>query len=140
MSHFWSFCFGRRAHLIAACLLATAVLGCGGSRNGRVTGKVSRPGGEALAGASVIARADATGITSRGTTDVNGTFELSTKEAGDGTPPGAYKVSVAEARGGFDTISKPTIAPKYASPDESGLSFELGDGETKTFDITVEGL
>jgi hypothetical protein len=126
--------------MIAACILASAVLGCGGSSSGRITGKVTRSGGEPLAGASVIARADATGITSRGTTDVNGAFELSTKEAGDGTPPGAYKVSVAEARGGFDTISKPTIAAKYASPDESGLTFELGDGEAKTFDIIVDGL
>jgi hypothetical protein len=127
--------------LAALCCAASLCGGCGGSSSGRVTGKVTRAaGGAPLVAATIIARCDETGATSRGTTDAAGAYELSTIAPGDGTPPGTYKVVVLEAQGSFDAPAKPTIAAKYGRAEESGLEFTLGAGEAKTFDIAVDGL
>jgi hypothetical protein len=122
-------------------LVAAAVLffaGCGGSEHGRVTGRVVHATGAPLAGANVIARSDETGKTSYGTTDADGRFDLSTVTAGDGVPPGTYRVVITEERGATEGSGAVTIAPKYGNPAQSGLTFSLAAGEDKSFDVTVD--
>jgi hypothetical protein len=128
--------FVRSAALVVATL--APLTGCGGGEQGRVTGQVVRSTGAPLSGVSVIARSDESGKTSYGTTDGEGHFELSTITAGDGVPPGRYRVVIMEPRGATEGTRPVTIAAKYGDPAKSGLSFTLVAGEDKTFDVTVD--
>jgi hypothetical protein len=126
----------RSAAMVAAALVPLA--GCGGVDQGRVTGRVVRSTGAPLGGISVIAREDETGKTSHGTTDDDGHFELSTVTAGDGVPPGRYRVVILEPRGATEGASPATIAVKYGDPATSGLTFTVAAGEEKSFDVSVD--
>lgn len=122
--------------LAMACSLAAG--GCGGTDNGRVSGRVVRKSGEALAGANIIARNNETGQSCYATTAADGRYELSGGESGTGVPAGDYSVVIVEKKASRDAISPPTIADRYSDPAKSGLSFTVAGGEEKSFDVTVE--
>jgi hypothetical protein len=117
-----------------AMLFAT---GCGGDV-AHVSGRVSRADDAPLAGARVVARSDATGKSAEGLTDVDGRYALSTAELAEGMPAGEYKVTILESRGRADNMRPATIASKYGNGDQSGLTFVVVGGESKTFDIVVD--
>jgi hypothetical protein len=124
----------RRLALVAVGGLMAA--GCGGDV-GRVSGRVVRTSGEPLAGASVIARCEESGVSCYGTTGADGRFELSTGETGAGVPPGTYHVVILERKASRDAVTRPTIAAKFGDPAQSGLSFTVASGEHATLDVTV---
>ena len=77
-----------------------------------------------------------------GTTDKDGTFRLNFRAAGDGAPPGRYKVAVtlhARDEQGYRTGPN-TLPGRYANPETSGLTAEVvpspGPNELPAFGIT----
>lgn len=132
---------GARLRLLAAGVMTAwtlVVVGCGGPAVGRVSGQVKRASGEPLADANLIARNDETGKSCYATTGPDGSFELSSGEPGAGVPPGNYSVVVMENKPNRDSVVAPTIAAKYSDPSESGLTFTVTAGESKTFDVSVD--
>ena len=125
-------------HRLLPAVVALFIVGCGGSDNQRVSGRVVRKSGEPLVGAGVTARHEETGTSYYGTTDAEGNYELSTVESGAGAPPGTYSVVIMEMTGDRDSIRRPTIAAKYGNPEQSGLTFTVVAGEDTTFDVTVD--
>jgi hypothetical protein len=122
-----------------ACVLAIIALaaGCQHSERVNVDGRVVRHDGTPLKHATVIARSDETGKWARGTTDSDGYYELGTASAGDGIPPGVYRVTIME---GEDDLrrSPPTVPAKYVNPTSSKLELTVAKGKRITFDIKLD--
>lgn len=125
----------QRAALL--CALAAVLCGCGGDR-AEVTGQLVRASGEPIVGAQVVARA-ATGESVVGTTDAQGRYRLDALGEEKDVPPGDYEVIILEDRGHGDEMRPATLPPRYGNPSQSGLSFTVGPGENKLYDITIEG-
>jgi hypothetical protein len=133
--------FGLRSSKGGAALAAIALLmaGCGGEPRGYVSGRVVRKDGSPVVAAVIMARAEATGKSASAQTDVDGHYSLGVAQMGDGLPPGDYGFIVMEERMGLDGGGNRTISARYRDYAQSGLSFSVADGESKTFDITVDG-
>lgn len=113
------------------------VVGCQRSGKVTVTGRVVRADGTPLQGATVIARSDENGKWAKGTTDTDGRYELGAAKAGDGIPPGDYRVIIMEDLG--DSGRKPTTIPgKYTNPATSKLQLTVADGQSVVFDVTLD--
>lgn len=124
---------------LCPCLLAIIALvaGCQSSDRVKVNGRVVRHDGTPLKQATVIARSDETGKWARGTTDPNGYYELGMSTAGDGIPPGVYRVTIMEAEGD-SSRSRPTVPAKYVNPTSSKLELTVAKGKKVTFDIKLD--
>jgi hypothetical protein len=120
-----------------AAMLAIAVVGCGSSDRGSVSGVITRKDGTPLPSAQVIARSDS-GKAASGTSDAQGHYSLAARDATDGIPTGDYTVIIAEDLGGMASFRKPTIDGKYANASTSGLKFSVKPAEKVTFDIKVD--
>jgi len=126
-----------RLNLFVA-LIATVMLGCGGSGNAYVSGTVTTSDGSPLQSARVIAREDSTSKTSYGTADAEGRYELIYQGGEKGVPPGNYTVTILENLEVDGRYVPPTIPARYSNLNQSGLTFQVEPGERKEFDITVE--
>jgi len=71
----------------------------------------------------------------------NGKFVLGTLEAGNGAPPGHYRVTVMsyqEVKNRFgETSSKSVIPNKYANPDSSGIVVDVPKEGNKSIEIKL---
>ena len=121
------------------CVLAiiTLAAGCQSSDRVKVNGRVVRHDGTPLIQATVIARSDETGKWAKGTTDADGYYELGMASAGDGIPPGVYRVTIMEADGDASR-SRPTVPAKYVNPASSKLELTVAKGKKVTFDIKLD--
>jgi hypothetical protein len=89
--------------------------------------------------------------------ELDGQFQLKTYVAGDGAPPGKYRVSIIAPMGAPSTSSKdrpvddqpaaagtgvrvpPAIVKKYANVDTSGIEVQIQEGENnlEPFELTM---
>ena len=136
MSRLRSLLFSPR--LLGAGFVALALVGCGGSGNARVSGRVVRKDGTPLVGARVLARCEDTKKSAYGTTDADGKYDLNLAQLGDGVEPGKYTISIVENRGGFDSRAPATIAAKYSDGQTSGLAFEASAGAKVDLEIKLD--
>jgi hypothetical protein len=126
---------------VGACAVAaivTLAAGCGGEPRGHVRGRVVRSDGTPVAAAVIMARAENTGKSASAETDADGRYALGVAQMGDGLPPGDYTLIVMEERMGLDGGGNRTIPARYRDYAQSGLTFTVADGETKTFDVKLE--
>jgi len=148
-------------HLLCILLLGVPCLGCGkeGPELARVRGKVTYRG-EPLVGARVVFSPIDSQLAASGVTDVEGEYELTTREPGDGAlvgehrvmiiargpdrvvPPPGLNVSTAELAnlpGLPRELGKPLIPKKYLDFSTSGLSETVSSGSNVIdFDIPAE--
>ena len=116
----------------ALCLVLLSILsGCGPSNQVPGGGTVKYDSGEPVPGGTVVFKTDQHQFTGEISSD--GTFKLGGIKAGDGLPPGTYKVAVL----GLDANDQPFVAAKFAEADKSGLSFEVKKGDKNQFEIQV---
>ena len=111
--------------------LTLFVAGCGNNEPDRAKvyparGSVSFKGKPA-AGAIVRVHDVSGALVSRGVVQKDGTFALTTNEAGDGIPAGRYRVSVYWRRQtSDDEPDGPSLLPdRYSRPESSGLEIEV---------------
>ena len=110
--------------------LILVVAGCAGSDTGRVKVYPARGSaffnGRPAAGAIVRVHGVEPAVP-RAVVQKDGTFALTTYEAGDGVPPGRYRVSVYWRRQGQeDGDEGPFLIPeRYSRPESSGLEIEV---------------
>lgn len=139
-------CDGFRWLLAAA--IAVTTIGCG-SEDGRVpvyqtSGKISFEG-HVPEGALVILHPQdgASPAALRPTAKVqsDGSFELTTYEAGDGAPSGDYVVTVTWSQAvqvGGDYLPGPElIPPRYLSPRTSDVQVSVAEGQNELEPITL---
>jgi hypothetical protein len=127
------------------------IVGCGGSDAPKlvpVTGVVTfkkQPIGKINV---LFVPADGAGMLAEGTSKADGTFQLQTKEPGDGAMEGNYKVSfkfvsdVIPDMPGFAGAVKPEPSPipaKYADENRSGVTATVtGDVSKNDFQFNLE--
>lgn len=143
------------------CLVAFAVLGCGGSKGpDLVPAKgVLTLDGKPLAGATVIFHSDGKrGQEGVGQTDDKGAFVLRTTNR-DGAIPGSYKVTVQsyvkpdgsplvvteqDRQQGIDVTqlivmgqAKSAVPEKYTDPDSTDVHFEIKAGAKEPISVAL---
>ncbi len=135
----------RHERLTAAVFAAIAVtacfLGCGDGRPALVpvTGTVTFDG-KPIQGAEVMFMVKG-GRPSRGETDAEGRFALSTFEEGDGCAPGAAQVVVQKQSFHYNQqgegITTFIIPQRYGIPGRSGLDVEVIAGGENDFSLEL---
>ena len=131
-------------HVAACCvplLLFVAASGCGTGRY-PVTGRVAYEDGTPVEGGMVIGEATVDGkpVSVQGTIETDGRFSWGTERAGDGAPPGTYRVIVVPVALGDAEMAagkRPAVAGKYTKFVTSGLTFEVKPGQKNELNITV---
>jgi len=103
--------------------------------------------GQPLANYSVILQPIEGQRGAGGETDDHGHFVLGTNGAGDGAPPGKHRVAIAylgppasrpDGQNNFTTPQpKVKLAPKYASPETSGLTVDVPASGSSDLKIDV---
>lgn len=133
----------RRAALLLA-FVPFALAGCGqkGPALCPVTGKVVGTDGKPLEHATVVfhpvGAVGADAVKPRGKVGADGAFTLITHTAGDGAPPGEYRVTVELwLSGKGDEPPANRLPEKFAKPDQSGLKATVGAGPTELTPFTV---
>lgn len=129
-------------------ILICGALGCDSNRleTAHVRGTVTLDGQPYTQGGTVLFHPEASGKMATGTIQTDGAFELSTYEAGDGAVVGTHRVSVLSAVPPTDEAAEgqpaalrlSSIPKKYASPERSGLRFEVRPGEAHAFPIDLK--
>jgi hypothetical protein len=124
-----------------------------------VSGKVIYKG-QPVEGAVVTFMSEAAPRTATGKTDAAGAFKLTTYDTNDGAVAGEHKVSISKAAAGGDAKpmspedyakfmsgsgGKPpqqevsdAIPAKYASPETSGLTRTVVDGDVNEFTFELD--
>jgi hypothetical protein len=121
--------------------LVLALLGGCGARKYPVVGKVVFKDGTPLPGGLVVFSPLDPGnhVGARGYIKPDGTFELSSEKAGDGSLEGRYQVLVrppSQGRGEDDPRRNiPLIDPRFTRFETSGLEFEVRPGRNE---LTIE--
>ena len=131
---------------LAAFALCTALAGCGqkGPALYPVTGKVTGADGKPLEHATVVFHpldsADPNAVKPHGKVAADGTFTLTTTTAGDGAPPGEYRVTVEQwlSSGKGDDPPVNRLPARYGKPDQSGLTATVDAAPTELKPITVK--
>ena len=128
-----------RLPLVAAAAAALALTGCSGRYP--VTGKVAYEDGTPVPAGAVIGEAYVNGrqVGVQGNIAADGSFEWGSQTAGDGAPPGEYKVIVMPRALGDAEMSEgktPDVDGKFTKYDSSGLSFTVKK-ERNVFNIPV---
>jgi hypothetical protein len=141
----------RLSRPLLACfaLSATGLVAAGCADVSDIAHTVSASGvlthqGQPLANYSVILQPAEGERGATGETDEHGHFVLGTNGAGDGAPPGKHRVAIAylgppnsrpDGQNNFKAPQpKVKLAPKYASPETSGLTVDVpasGSSELK---------
>lgn len=128
----------RRLSLAA---LIVALAGCGSSyqlETAPVSGRVTLDGKPV--GPCTIVFTPPQGRAASGPVNPDGTFTLSTYDAGDGAIVGTHRVAVFIATSDeTDSPSeKPTLIPEhYATPASSGLVYEVQPGQSNEFHVEL---
>ncbi|MCL2744580.1 MAG: hypothetical protein FWE67_12080 [Planctomycetaceae bacterium] len=119
--------------------IISCLLGGGCDSKQKLTGKVTFSDGEVLTvGTVVFSTPD---FISRSFIKPDGTFNVGTYKAGDGIPPGTYKVFVIEAfesdphDPSGDSLN-PLVAKEFTTAETTPLSITIPGN--KTFDFAVE--
>lgn len=150
----------RVVRFTAAAAVAFAVVGSGGCGGGKptavpVTGKVLFRNTAPAAGALVVfhptdvAFEKTIGGKPVGTVADDGTFKLTTYEAGDGAPAGEYGVTIdwrsKGKAGGFSLGDgegggggQPRLQPKYSNPQQPFKTVTVTAGGPNSFDFAVD--
>jgi hypothetical protein len=132
MHRVWS---GGRPAIPTACLLL--VVGCGGHESAArlypVRGTVTLEDGSPLTRGMVVFEAQAGGaaVTARGVVKADGSYELSTRQTGDGVPPGKYRVQINPMDHRSEVPDEEKNLPydiKYTKFETSGLEYEVKPG------------
>jgi hypothetical protein len=141
--------WGRRAGVVAVLGLALLFPACGG-RSGRqpvypVHGQVHYAG-KPVPGAQVILHPLTEDdkdhpVRPLGQVDADGSFRLTTYDAGDGAPAGSYAVTVSllqKPRGVEGDLAQNLLPPRYANPQTSPLKVDIarGTNELPPFQLT----
>ena len=136
--------------LVAACLaliVAAATVGCGGGPHPTypVEGTVKFSDGTPLKGGWIEVRlkAGSDRVLARGAIDVDGTFLLSTFQAGDGAVLGKHQVIVSPALPAGEQGDRPipttVIHVKHTRFDTSAFEFDVTqEASPNRWDIVVE--
>jgi len=117
----------RRLKWVVPGLVAAVVVGCGpgnGLNLGRVSGKVTYKGKPVEYGSVYFTPDASKGTVAFGTIAKDGTYTLSTDEAGDGAVVGRHKVSVI----GLDPTPTDT-AKELPKPEQSPVDFMKGKAQ-----------
>ena len=125
----------RNGLCMAACTAVVFAAGCSGEKKiptFPVTGKVLTAEGGPVGHALIVLHPQSSNTTApkpRGTTNSDGSFELSTFNTGDGAPEGRYQVSI-ERWLRKDPNESPVnhLPPNLASPATSGIEVEVKAG------------
>jgi len=125
----------RNGLCMAACTAVVFAAGCSGEKKiptFPVTGKVLTADGGPVDRALIVLHLQSSNATApkpRGTTNADGSFELSTFNTGDGAPEGRYQVSI-ERWLRKDPNESPVnhLPPNLASPTTSGIEVEVKAG------------
>jgi hypothetical protein len=128
--------FCRAWCMVALALLAFIAVGCGGSRQYPVTGKVVLPNGSPLTGGMVVfhPRVGEGLHSANGPIGSDGTYELRTFKPGDGVMPGTYKVTITPPPSEED---KPSPVPaRYLTPKSTPLEYTVKP-ESNEYNITL---
>lgn len=128
-------------------ILSFALMATGCSRSGEARRPTFPVTGKILDGAKPIANATVVlhpiggegAPKPRGKTDENGNFTLTTYDGNDGAPAGKYQVTVelwatVSADGG--PVNR--IPARYARPETSGFTAEIGQGPTELTPFTIK--
>ena len=126
--------------LIVVCLFGIVIVsGCG---NGNVRLVTYSDNGEPLEVGTVALTNGA--IQARGEIGKDGKYVIGSLAAGDGLPPGEYKVYVAgavkllsEPKEDEIVETAPLIDEKFTTPNTSGLTLNV-DASTRKFDFQVD--
>ena len=125
-----------------ALLMLLCAVGCGDKV--KLGGKVTfSDDGSPLTAGTVIFSTNT--FEARGDIQADGTYKMSSDKAGDGLPPGKYKVYVCDAfkyervgpANNPTDVSVALIHSMYSSPDTSGLEVDVSSS-VKTFDFKVD--
>ena len=139
---------------VAVCffLLATGVVGNGCSGGSNLERTVAARGvlthqGQPLANYALTLQPVEGQRGAVGETDEQGHFTLGTNSQGDGAPPGKHRVGIAylgppaSRPDGQNNFTPPQpkvkLAPKYASPETSGLTIEVPSSGSSDLKIDV---
>ena len=136
-----------KIHTFISLFLIVLAAGCfsGCSGNASVTGLVKFDDGTPLTIGEVIFESST--LEARGPINSSGKYAMETNKAGDGIPPGQYRVYIGGAveatgkdisvgaRGDSRPEMRPVIDEKFTQPATSGLTCDV-KGSQK-FDITV---
>jgi hypothetical protein len=136
----------NRSRRLPPALFLFVLVGCGqnGPELHPVSGKVTADG-RSLENATVVFHpvgGSADAPKPRGKVGADGSFALTTHTAGDGAPPGEYRVTVelwlAGARPDEPPVNR--LPEKYAKPESSGLTATVttGPNELKPLTVTVK--
>ena len=128
----------RRRLLVPFVLLLAA--GCGSGRY-PVSGRVTYEDGTPVESGTVIGETTANGklVGVQGNIEKDGSFSWGSDRAGDGAPPGVYKVLVMPRALGDSELAdgkRPAVDGKYAKFETSGITFEVKP-ENNVLNITV---
>lgn len=130
----------RRLLLCSVALVLVA--GCGGEPMHDISGKVVfTDGSPVTAGMLILSSEDGRGAKSR--IGIDGSFEITSAQLGDGAPAGTYAVGIIEPDGltMSDEVraraSTWAVAAKFQTPSKSGLTITVGPGEATT-DLVLE--
>lgn len=125
---------------LGICVLGCFLLltGCGDSHPNTidVTGKVFH-NGQPVDGANVVFTSD--GPLATGVTDAQGKFTLRTFSDGDGAIAGAHRVTITKNVSETSTPDNPyptvknMLPARYAQPDSSGLTADVGADKENMF-------
>jgi len=129
-----------RAHVLAPVLLAVLAAGCGSGRY-PVTGRVTYEDGTPVEAGTVIGEAtvDGKSVGVQGNVEGDGTFSWGTERAGDGAPPGHYRVIVMPVALGDSELAegkRPAVDGKFSKFDTSGITFDVTPAKNE-LNITV---
>lgn len=130
-----------RARLLAPLLLAVLAAGCGSGRYA-VSGRVTYEDGSPVEAGTVIGEAtvDGKAVSVQGNIEPDGSFQWGTERAGDGAPPGQYRVIVMPVALGDSELAegkRPAVSGKYTRFETSGITFEVKPGKNN-LSIKVE--
>lgn len=132
-------CNVRRLRVLVP-LLALLAVGCASGRY-PVSGRVTYEDGSPVESGTVIGETTVDGrpVSVQGNIEKDGSFEWGFARAGDGAPPGPYKVLVVPRALGDAELAagmRPAVSGKYTKFESSGLTFEVKPQKNE-FNITV---
>jgi hypothetical protein len=139
MSHAWPALRSWQLRLLALLVVLDAA-GCNRRGLYPVKGKVVFPDGTPLTAGTVEFRpVEHAFLAPRGEIQSDGTFRASTYAAGDGAPPGTYKVVITppEQLDPGQPRPKP-FDRRFSNFEKSGLEYTVKKGKNEFFTITVE--
>lgn len=82
---------------------------------------------------------DARGTRPRATVNADGSFEVTTYQAGDGAPAGDYRVAVLWLANPDSNSPWDRLGNRYANPDRTDIRLSIAEGTNELEPIEIEG-